>query len=107
MAFAGDLLALGNYHGFNLYRLGGDKPRLISSVVCPGGQGDVSIAGDILIMSDEQTRRRVDCGLRGVTKDESPERYRGLRILDTGAPQGPVQGATVPTRQRGTAKGRD
>ena len=73
MAFSGDLLAVGNYHGFNLYRLGAEGvPSLVSSVVCPGGQGDVSIVGDILIMSVEQTRGRVDCGLQGVAKDVSP-----------------------------------
>ena len=49
MAFSGDMLVTGNYHGFNAYRLGADGvPSLVSSVVCPGGQGDVSIVGDIL-----------------------------------------------------------
>ena len=43
MAFAGDVLVVGSYHGFNIYRLNdGGAPELISSVVCPGGQGDVS-----------------------------------------------------------------
>jgi hypothetical protein len=79
MAFSGDLLAVGNYHGFNLYRLGRAQPTLISSVVCPGGQGDVSIVGDILIMSVEQNRGRVDCGLQSVAEDFSPERFRGIR----------------------------
>ncbi len=47
-----------------------------------GGQGDVSVVGDILVMSVEQTRGRVDCGLQGVEGDVSPERFRGLRIFD-------------------------
>ncbi|MEG3598646.1 MAG: DUF305 domain-containing protein, partial [Pseudomonadota bacterium] len=52
MAFSGDLLVAGSYHGFNAYRLGEDgMPNLVSSVVCPGGQGDVSIVGDLLFMS--------------------------------------------------------
>ena len=83
MAFAGDTLVVGNYHGFNIYRLGDDGvPGLVSSVVCPGGQGDVSIAGNLLIMSVEQTRGRVDCGRQGVDRDASPDRFRGLRIFD-------------------------
>ena len=87
MAFAGDLMAVGNYHGFNLYRLGEDgAPALVSSVVCPGGQGDVSIAGDLLVMSVEQTRGRVDCGAEGVLEDVSAERFRGLRIFDISDP---------------------
>ena len=98
MAFSGDLLALGNYHGFNLYRLGDrGMPSLLSSVVCPGGQGDVSIVGDLLIMSVEQTRGRVDCGLQGVSADVSPERFRGLRIFNIADPRRPVQVGQVQT----------
>jgi uncharacterized protein (DUF305 family) len=83
MAFAGDVLVTGSYHGFNIYRLvEGGMPELTSSVVCPGGQGDVSIVGDLLIMSVEQTRGRLDCGLEGVRKDVSEERFRGIRIFD-------------------------
>ena len=71
MAFSGDVLVVGNYHGFNAYRLGTDRvPVLVSSVVCPGGQGDVSIVGNLLLMSAEQTRGRLDCGLQGVIEDE-------------------------------------
>ena len=98
MAFSGDLLAVGNYHGFNLYRLGqGDEPRLISSVVCPGGQGDVSIVGDLLIMSVEQTTGRVDCGREGVSERVSADRFRGLRIFDISTPTAPVQVGQVQT----------
>ena len=98
MAFAGDVLVAGNYHGFNIYRLGENGvPDLLSSVVCPGGQGDVSIVGDLLIMSVEQTRGRVDCGLEGVSEDASPERFRGLRILDISDLTRPVQVGAVQT----------
>ncbi len=83
IAFSGDLMVAGSYHGFNAYRLGEDGvPTLVSSVVCPGGQGDVSIAGNILIMSVEETRGRTDCGLEGVTDRVSEDRFRGLRIFD-------------------------
>ena len=37
-----------------------------ASVVCPGGQGDVSVYGNLLFMSVEQTRGRLDCGTQGV-----------------------------------------
>jgi uncharacterized protein (DUF305 family) len=97
MAFSRDLLAVGNYHGFNLYRLGKGAPVLLSSVVCPGGQGDVSIVGDILIMSVEQTRGRVDCGRQGVSEDVSPDRFRGLRIFNIRDPRRPVQVGQVQT----------
>ena len=83
MAFRDDILVAGSYHGFNIYRINeSGLPRLISSVICPGGQGDVSIVGDLLIYSVEQTRGRVDCGRQGVSSDSSPDRFRGIRIFD-------------------------
>ncbi|MBT8090763.1 MAG: DUF305 domain-containing protein [Gammaproteobacteria bacterium] len=98
MAFAGDVLVAGSYHGFNVYRLTeGGLPKLISSVVCPGGQGDVSIVGDLLIMSVEQTRGRLDCGLQGISEDVSAERFRGLRIFDISDLTRPVQVGAVQT----------
>jgi uncharacterized protein (DUF305 family) len=98
MAFAGDVLVAGSYHGFNIYRLQDNGiPDLVSSVVCPGGQGDVSIVGDLLIMSVEQTRGRVDCGLEGVSEDVSAERFRGIRIFDISDLSRPVQVGAVQT----------
>lgn len=83
MAFDGDRLFVGNYHGFNIYRLAANGvPVHVSSVVCPGGQGDVSVVGNLLLMSVEQGRGRRDCGLQGITQDISPDRFRGLRIFD-------------------------
>ncbi|HET7610073.1 MAG TPA: DUF305 domain-containing protein, partial [Gammaproteobacteria bacterium] len=98
LAFRGDVMVVGSYHGFNVYRLRGDRaPELLSSVVCPGGQGDVSIVGDLVIMSVEQTRGRVDCGLEGVEVDASPDRFRGLRIFDISDLTRPVQVGQVQT----------
>lgn len=98
MAFTGDVLVTGSYHGFNIWRLGeGGVPRLVSSVVCPGGQGDVSIVGDLLLMSVEQQRGRIDCGLQGVFEDVSPERFRGLRIFDISDLERPRQVGAVQT----------
>jgi len=98
MAFSGDKMVTGSYHGFNVYQLQDDGlPKLFSSVVCPGGQGDVSIVGDLLIMSVEQTRGRVDCGLEGVNVDVSPVRFRGLRIFDISDLERPRQVGQVQT----------
>ncbi|MBS3744160.1 MAG: DUF305 domain-containing protein [Wenzhouxiangellaceae bacterium] len=98
MAFDGDVLVAGNYHGFNIYDIGnGADPELLSSVVCPGGQGDVSIVGDLLIMSVEQTRARLDCGLQGTTGEVSDERFLGVRIFDIGNLRMPRQVGAVQT----------
>ena len=98
MAFNQNILVVGNYHGFNIYSLQNpNAPELISSVICPGGQGDVSIVGDLLIMSVEETRGRVDCGLQGASSDPTPERFRGLRIFDISNLRLPKQVAQVQT----------
>ena len=98
VAFRDDIMVAGSYHGFNIYALGDDgQPDLTASVVCPGGQGDVSIVDDLLIMSVEETRGRVDCGLEGVTDEISEERFRGLRIFDISDLTQPKQVGAVQT----------
>jgi hypothetical protein len=98
LAFRGDHMFMGNFHGFNTYDVEDTKkPRLISSVVCPGGQGDVSVYGNLLVMSVEQTRGRIDCGVQGVQDPVSSERFRGIRIFDITDVRKPKQVAVVQT----------
>jgi len=98
LAFFGDIMVAGSYHGFNIYQLGADGvPTLKSSVVCPGGQGDVSVVGKLLVMSVEQTRGRTDCGLEGAPGKVNPERFRGLRIFDISDLSAPRQVGQVQT----------
>lgn len=98
MAFFGDVMVAGSYHGFNIYKLGADGvPALQSSVVCPGGQGDVSVVGNILVMSVEQTRGRLDCGLEGAPGKVNEDRFRGLRIFDISDLAAPRQVGAVQT----------
>ena len=98
LAFAGDRLFVGSYHGFNTYRVEVPaSPQLVTSVVCPGGQGDISVVGNLLIMSVEQTRGRLDCGLQGVAEPVSEARFRGIRIFDIGDTRMPRQVAAVQT----------
>jgi hypothetical protein len=85
LAFAGNRLFAGSYHGFHVYDIENrGSPRLLASVVCPGGQGDVSVYGRLLFISVEQVRGRVDCGTQGVQTAVSAERFRGVRIFDIG-----------------------
>jgi uncharacterized protein (DUF305 family) len=98
MAFAGDVMIAGSYHGFNAYRLAADGvPQLVSSTVCPGGQGDVTIVGTLLVMSVEESRGRIDCGLQGVAGKVSAERFRGIRIFDISDLSRPRQVGQVQT----------
>tara|TARA_B100000959_G_C14984315_1_gene624908 strand:- start:2390 stop:4012 length:1623 start_codon:yes stop_codon:yes gene_type:complete len=98
MAFGNDLLVAGSYHGFNIYQIEETGyPNLMTSVVCPGGQGDVSIVGHLIVMSVQDTRGRLDCGLEGVDPEPNEERFRGIRIFDISDPKLPIQVGAVQT----------
>jgi hypothetical protein len=98
LAFSGSLVFVGNFNGFNTYDIEtAKKPLLFTSVVCPGGQGDVSVHGNLLFMSVEQTRGRIDCGTQGVPETASAERFRGVRVFDISDVKHPKQIAAVQT----------
>ncbi len=98
LAFSGDRVIMGNFHGFNIYDAAQPAdPELLLSVVCPGGQGDVSVHGNLVFHSVEQGRARLDCGVGGVEEDSSEERFLGVRIFDISDITAPVQVAAVQT----------
>jgi len=92
LAFTGDSAIAGNFNGFQIYDVSDPAaPELTGSFVCPGGQGDVSVYGDLLFMSVEETRGRIDCGTQGAPGDVNPDRFRGVRIFDISDLNNPVQ----------------
>ena len=125
LAFSGNHVFVGNYNGINFYDI--DNPaqvKLRASLVCPGGQGDVSVYGHLLFMSAEAINGRVDCGTQGVPlpagyvpppapapepavngveperkprplPPASPDRFRGVRIFDISDLSNPKQVAAV------------
>ena len=97
MAMSGGRLFVGSFHGFNAYDVTHGAPELALSVVCPGGQGDVSIHGNLLFMSVEQNRARLDCGVRDAEGEVNAERFRGIRIFDISDLSAPRQIAAVQT----------
>jgi hypothetical protein len=66
LAFSSTHLFVGNYNGVNFYDISNPAQiKLVSSMVCPGGQGDVSVYGHLLFMSVEAANGRLDCGTQG------------------------------------------
>lgn len=98
LALSDGRLFMGNFHGFNIYDLKPDAaPELVVSVVCPGGQGDLSVHGNLLFMSVEQNRARLDCGEASADGPVNPERFRGVRIFDISDITAPRQIAAIQT----------
>jgi hypothetical protein len=94
LAFSGNHAFMGNFNGFNIFDVFDPAhPTVVTSVVCPGGQGDVSVYGDLLFMSVEESRARVDCG----TNPAVGTRFQGVRVFDISDVSNPVQVAAVQT----------
>jgi hypothetical protein len=92
LAFQGDHAFVGNFNGFNIYDISNPRaPENVANVVCPGGQGDLSAYGDLLFMSVEESRARVDCG----TNPNVGTRFQGVRIFDISDIEHPRQVAAV------------
>lgn len=81
-------------------------------MICPGGQGDVSVYKNLLFMSDEMPNGRVDCGEQGFPPNPPPaaghenerrlpvaqkDRFRGVRVFDISDIKNPKQVAAVQT----------
>jgi hypothetical protein len=118
-AFQGNHLFQGNFHGVNIYDISSPaNTKLLTSLVCPGGQGDVSVYKNLLFMSVEMPNGRLDCGTEGFPPEPPPpaeqekdkgkekkrhipaarkDRFRGVRIFDISDIRNPKQVAAVQT----------
>jgi hypothetical protein len=99
LAFQGDFAFVGGFNGFQVYDISNPAaPSLRTAVVCPGGQGDVSVYENLLFMSVEETRAKKDCTASTPESPTTPEnRFRGVRIFDIGNIDAPVQVGQVQT----------
>lgn len=112
LAFQGNHLFQGNFYGISIYDISNPaKTSLLTTMVCPGGQGDVSVYKNLMFMSVEMPNGRIDCGTSGFPPNpppaagakESPlpaaqkDRFRGVRIFDITDIRNPKQVAAVQT----------
>jgi hypothetical protein len=115
LAFQGSHLFQGNFYGVSIYDISNPAAtKLLTTLVCPGGQGDVSVYKNLLFMSVEQPNGRLDCSAVGFppgpppTPEEEKEkkrrppaaqkdRFRGVRIFDISDIRNPKQVAAVQT----------
>jgi hypothetical protein len=113
VAFQGNHLFQGNFYGMNIFDISDPaKTTLLTTMVCPGGQGDVSVYKNLMFMSVEMPNGRIDCGAQGFPPEPPPpageerkqrlpaaqaERFRGVRIFDITDVKNPKQVAAVQT----------
>ena len=112
LAFQGNHVFVGNYYGINIYEVADpSSARLVTSIVCPGGQGDPSVYKNLMFMSVEAANGRIDCGTQGFAPNPPREpgqtgpnlpaaqkdRFRGVRIFDISDIKNPKQVAAVQT----------
>ncbi|PSL00790.1 LVIVD repeat-containing protein [Murinocardiopsis flavida] len=97
LAFTGDYAIGGNYDGFVIYDISTPaEPEIVSTVLCEGGQGDVSVSGDLLYFSVDYPRKGEDCGAPEATA-EDPGAFEGMRIFDISDKKNPEYVSAVRT----------
>ena len=96
LAFSGDYLIQGNFDGFSVWDIKDPaNPTLASAVECAGGQGDVSVAGNLVILSVDETMSSDRCD-SGRVAETSPH-WDGLRIFDISDPAQPNYVTSIQT----------
>lgn len=97
LAFQGRFAYAGNYEGFSVFDISRPrKPRLVTQVVCPGAQNDVSVYRNLLILSVDapRTSSRCDAGPGSASQKSS---WEGIRVFDISRPARPRYVAAVET----------
>ncbi|GGO75756.1 LVIVD repeat-containing protein [Nonomuraea cavernae] len=97
MAFQGDYAYVGNYAGFSIYDIKNPKKTsLVSSVVCPGGQMDISVYGNLLFGSVDSSRNDDSCNSTGQSA-ANKNSWEGMRIFDISDKRNPTYIKSVET----------
>ncbi|MBF8193211.1 hypothetical protein ITP53_47590 [Nonomuraea sp. K274] len=82
IAFQGDYAYVGNYSGFSIYDIKNPKKaKVVSSVVCPGSQMDMSIHGNLLFGSVDSSRNNDSCSSSSQSA-ANKDSWEGMRIFD-------------------------
>lgn len=84
LAFYQNYAIQGAYDGFTVYDISKPhKPRTVTQVHCPGGQGDVSVSpdGSLLFMSVDYARTDDTCQSEQGSY-EDPNSWEGMRVFD-------------------------
>jgi hypothetical protein len=89
IAFQGHYAFVGNYLGFTIYDIKNPrKTKIVSQVLCPGSQNDISISGDLVFLSTDS--RRSDDSCNSVSQNDGSKAYwEGIKIFDVSDKRAP------------------
>ena len=97
LAFKGNYAFAGNYNGLMVYDISQPrKPQVVTQVVCPGSQNDVSVYGDLLVLSVDSSRSDNSCNSVSQPASEKSS-WEGIRVFDISNPGAPRYAAAVET----------
>ncbi|MEV0428255.1 hypothetical protein [Micromonospora sp. NPDC050495] len=97
LAFTGHYAISGNYDGFTVYDIAQPRaPRVVSQVLCPGGQNDVAVWGDLLFLSTDLSRSDDSCSSTPLSASRK-EAWEGIKIFDIRDKAAPRYVAAVET----------
>ncbi|WP_242613646.1 LVIVD repeat-containing protein [Herbihabitans rhizosphaerae] len=98
IAFTDNHAIQGNYLGFSIYDVKNPKKtKLVSQVLCPGSQNDVSVSGNLLFLSTD-TRRSDDSCASAAQNDGSKPYWEGMKIFDISDKSAPKYVKSVETK---------
>ncbi|ONK16184.1 hypothetical protein [Streptomyces sp. MP131-18] len=97
IAFQGRYAFAGNYDGFVVYDIARPaSPRIVSQVLCPGSQNDISVDGDLLFLSVDSSRNDDSCASTSQPPTEESS-WEGIRVFDISDVRNPEYVAAVET----------
>ncbi|PGH46456.1 hypothetical protein COO58_09385 [Micromonospora sp. WMMA1996] len=82
IAFQGRYAFAGNYEGFVIYDVSRpSRPTIVSQVLCPGSQNDISVHGNLLFLSTDSSRNDDSCASTSQPASVK-ESWEGIKIFD-------------------------
>ncbi|GAA2676143.1 MULTISPECIES: LVIVD repeat-containing protein [Actinosynnema] len=88
----------GNYDGFTIYDIRNPRqPKVVSSVLCPGSQNDISVKDNLLFLSTDSSRSDNSCSSTSLAASNK-DAWEGIKVFDISDKRNPRYIASVETK---------
>ncbi|MFJ8233628.1 LVIVD repeat-containing protein [Streptomyces sp. NPDC094448] len=97
IAFQGKYAYAGNYDGFRIFDISNPRsPKTVAQVLCPGSQNDISVSGNLLILSTDSSRSDNSCNSTSQSQAIKAS-WEGIKVFDISDKRNPKYVAAVET----------